>query len=191
MSRIRVACLAALSAVLLMDGPRRGEAALSGEVPLSEDRAAPAAASPQPPRLDAAGVAQIVGRANPELAPQERSRIGASVMRFASRHGLDPELVVAVILVESGGRPWARSPKGAMGLMQVMPEHTRRLGLVGNAATIESNIEAGCAVLAENIARFGEERGILAYFWGSDIRGDGYLERVQAARAGVRRRLAS
>ncbi len=191
MSRLRVACLVVLSALLLMDGSRPGEAAPYREVASPEQGVAGAGDAARPGRLDAAGVARIVGRANPELAPQERDRIGAAVMRFASPHGLAPDLVVAVILVESGGRPWARSPKGAMGLMQVMPEHTRRLGLVGNAATIESNIEAGCAVLAENIARFGEERGILAYFWGSDIRGDAYLERVQAARAGLRRRLAS
>jgi soluble lytic murein transglycosylase-like protein len=129
----------------------------------------------------------MVGRANPELSQKERNQIGTAVVRYGTKYALEPELILAVILVESGGRPWARSPKGAMGLMQVMPQHSVRLGLTGNAATIESNIEAGCEILAANIERLGEERGILTYFWGGDIRGDAYLERVQAARAEVRR----
>ncbi len=138
-----------------------------------------------------ADIALIVEGANPELSPQERDRIGSAVVRFGEHYGLDAELVLAVILVESGGRPWVRSPKGAVGLMQVMPQQSARLGVPGNAATIESNIEAGCAILAENIARLGEQRGILSYFWGSDIRGDAYLQRVEAARERVRRELDS
>jgi hypothetical protein len=78
-----------------------------------------------------------------------------------------------------------------VGLMQVMPRQTERLGLVGDAATIESNVEAGCAILAENIDRHGEARGILSYFWGDVIRGDAYLERVEAVRAQVRRSVDS
>jgi hypothetical protein len=75
--------------------------------------------------------------------------------------------------------------------MQVMPHMMEPLGLTGNAATIESNIEAGCWILASNIRRLGEEKGISTYFWGSDIRGLAYLEKVQSARAEVRRHRAS
>ena len=60
------------------------------------------------------------------------------------------------------------------------------LGLAGSLASIESNIEAGCWILADNIRRLGEEDGISAYFWGSDIRSVVYLERVKKARAAVR-----
>ena len=98
---------------------------------------------------------------------------------------LDAELVTAIVLVESSARPWARSPKGAQGLMQVMPHMSRSMGLAGNLNTIETNIEAGCRILADNIRRLGEEDGISAYFWGSEIRGEGYLERVQLARQRV------
>ncbi|NIP92093.1 MAG: lytic transglycosylase domain-containing protein, partial [Akkermansiaceae bacterium] len=84
----------------------------------------------------------------------------------------------AVVLVESSARPWAKSPKGARGLMQVMPYMARPLGMVGNPNTIESNIEAGCVILAGNIRRLGEEDGISAYFWGGNIRGVAYLNRV-------------
>jgi soluble lytic murein transglycosylase-like protein len=137
------------------------------------------------------GVARVVGAANPDLSARELERIGAAVVRYSAKYRLDPELVTAVLLVESGGRPWARSPKGAMGLMQVMPYMLSPLDLAGNYSTIESNIEAGCLILADNIRRYGEEDGISAYFWGPDVRGVAYLQRVQAARAKVRRLLDS
>ncbi len=135
--------------------------------------------------LDAATISALVGSWNPSLSERERERIGAAVMRYSAKYDLDPELVTAIVLVESSARPWARSPKGAQGLMQVMPHMTRSMGLAGNLATIETNVEAGCQILADNIRRLGEEDGISSYFWGSDIRGDGYLRRVQVARARV------
>jgi len=136
--------------------------------------------------FDAAWVASEVRRVNPSLSDRELARIGAAVIRCSEMHGLDPVLVTAVLRVESGGRPWARSPKGATGLMQVMPHMFGLLEAAGNLATIESNIEVGCLILADNIRRLGEDDGILAYFWGSEIRGDRYLERVRAARAALR-----
>lgn len=139
--------------------------------------------------LDAEGVARVLARWNPQLAPTELHRIGRAVLRYSAKYDLDPELVTAVIVVESGGLPGARSPKGAMGLMQVMPAMLEPLRLVGNFTTVESNIEAGCLILADNIRRMGEEDGILAYFWGPDIRGVAYLQRVRAAQAEVRRLL--
>ena len=104
---------------------------------------------------------------------------------------LDPQLVTAIILVESGARPWALSAKGAVGLMQVMPHMSEARILAGNLTTIESNVAAGCSILADNIRRLGEDDGISAYFWGSDIRGVAYLDRVRAARATVRRLVES
>ena len=140
-----------------------------------------------PHDADAAALTRLLGSVNPSLVPSELSRIASAVMRYSDKYDLDPELVTAVLLVESTGRPWVRSPKGAVGLMQVMPHMMEPLGLAGNAATIESNIEAGCFILASNIRRLGEDAGISAYFWGSEIRGVAYLEKVQAARAEVRR----
>jgi len=96
-----------------------------------------------------------------------------------------------VILVESDARPEAHSPKGALGLMQVMPHMMRPMGLAGNAMTVESNIEAGCFILADNIRRWGFERGISAYFWGTRVRDGRYLAKVLAARDRVRELAAS
>jgi len=133
-----------------------------------------------------ARVRRSLARANPVLAARDHARIASAVVRYSERYGLDPDLVTAVVLVESDARPWAHSPKGAVGLMQVMPHMMGPLDLAGNAATIESNIEAGCFILSGNIERLGEARGISAYFWGSRIRNASYLEKVLQARARVR-----
>ncbi len=161
---------------------------LRGLLPaVSAAPASEATVPPSSPDLDAAALAGLLGSVNPSLAPSELSRIASAVMRYSAKYELDPELVTAVLLVESTARPWVRSPKGAVGLMQVMPHMMEPLGLAGNAATIESNIEAGCFILASNIRRLGEDAGISAYFWGSEIRGVAYLEKVQSARAEVQR----
>ena len=66
-----------------------------------------------------------LARANPSLGSEERDRILAAIDRYSDEYGLDSDLVMAVMLVESGARPWAHSPKGAVGLMQVMPHMMR------------------------------------------------------------------
>ena len=129
--------------------------------------------------------------ANPRLRRARAERIADAVVRYSGEHRLAPDLVVAVILVESTARPSARSHKGAIGLMQVMPHMFKQLGLRGNAAHIETNIQAGCMLLADNIRRLGEDSGILAYYWGRDIRGQAYLERVRAVRRSLATRLAA
>jgi len=155
--------------------------------PVSAGVATPEATLP----VDGAAVARIVGTWNPTLSDVERERIGEAVIGCHERYGLDPTLVTAMIWVESRGRPWTRSPKGAMGLMQVMPYMAEPLGLAGNFTTIESNVEAGCRILSDNIDRLGEADGVSAYFWGSNIRGVSYRNRVEEARERVRRALRS
>ncbi len=140
------------------------------------------------PPLDEPDVERILEQVNATLSPRERQRIATAVIRYSAKYELDPELVVAVMLVESSARPWVRSTKGAMGLMQVMPYMHAPLRMAGNLATIESNVEAGCLILAENIRRLGEADGVLAYFWGSEVRDASYLNRVMQARAEVQRR---
>lgn len=125
------------------------------------------------------------------LSDDEAGRVTEAVLRSSRRYGLDPYLVTAVLIVESDARPWAESGKGAIGLMQVMPHMAENLPLAGNLATIESNVEAGCFILADNIRRLGEAKGISSYFWGRRIRGVAYLRKVQSARRRVREASAS
>jgi soluble lytic murein transglycosylase-like protein len=93
----------------------------------------------------------------------------ALVLEHASRHALRPELVRAVIPVESGFTPQARSPKGAMGLMQLRPQTARQLG-VRNAFDPAENIRGGCAYLRQLLDRYhgNEELALAAYNAGAE-----------------------
>ena len=175
-----VALLALFSCVLLSGG------GYSLSPNTSPGAGTPPVSSSPPSRIVRGALEQSLALANPSLSVGERARIVAAINRYSTRYQLDPDLVTAILLVESDARPWARSPKGAVGLMQVMPHMMRPMGLAGNLATVESNIEAGCFILAHNIERLGVEKGISAYFWGSRIRGVAYLEKVLEARARVR-----
>ena len=177
MTRVRVIVLALLATSLLSgrapDAGLGAPAAGIGGVDVSAD------------------ITRRLDELNPHLTEAQIARIREAILRYSQKYSLDPLLVTAVIEVESAARPWARSPKGALGLMQVMPYMIRPLDLAGNASTIEANIEAGCMILGDNIRRLGEQDGISAYFWGSDIRGVTYLNRVRAAQERLKREIPS
>lgn len=75
------------------------------------------------------------------------------ITQAAQRHGVDPALVRAVIHAESNFNPLARSRKGAMGLMQLMPGTARDMG-VGDVTNAAQNIEGGVKYLAHLLKRF-------------------------------------
>lgn len=60
------------------------------------------------------------------------ARFESLIQQFATLHRVDPALVKAVIAVESAFEPEAVSPKGALGLMQIIPETGERYGIVGD-----------------------------------------------------------
>jgi soluble lytic murein transglycosylase-like protein len=60
---------------------------------------------------------------------------------------LPPDLVLAMIEVESRFDPWAVSPAGAVGLMQVMPFWPRQLGVQNQLVRVAPNIRMGCEIL--------------------------------------------
>ncbi|MFC5308768.1 transglycosylase SLT domain-containing protein [Azospirillum picis] len=84
------------------------------------------------------------------------AEIQAMVQKMAPTYGLDPELVLAVIAVESGYRVDAVSEKSAMGLMQLIPETAERFG-VTKPYDPEQNLRGGMKYL----------RWLLAYFDGN------------------------
>ena len=86
----------------------------------------------------------------------------AFIDRVSAREGVDARLVRAVIEVESGYQPRARSPKGAMGLMQLMPAVARQYA-VTNPYDPAANIEAGIKHLKSLLARFPQALALAAY----------------------------
>jgi soluble lytic murein transglycosylase-like protein len=85
--------------------------------------------------------------------------VGASpleqrVIATATRVGVDPALVLAIVETESGQTSDAVSSKGAVGLMQVLPETAAGVGLP-DAADPATNLEAGCRYLAALLESFG------------------------------------
>ncbi len=122
---------------------------------------------------------------NPALKSHEVYEIGKAVVRYSRAYRLSPKLIVAVIKVESRGRLRAVSPRGAIGLMQVMPWWPEVLGINGDLYSIDINIRIGSHILAENIRRWGHKEGILRYYRGGGIEDDGYFVKVQKAMEGL------
>lgn len=87
---------------------------------------------------------------------------GEIIAAVSQTHGVDPMLVRALIQVESNYQPKAKSPRGAMGLMQLMPS-TAREYKVRNPFDPKANIEAGIKHLKGLIDRFGVEMALAAY----------------------------
>lgn len=89
----------------------------------------------------------------PDAPAAPPSNIQEAVDRIADRHGLSPELLHSVIKVESNYNPYAVSPKGALGIMQLIPSTARRFGVADVFDPIE-NIEGGARYLEYLIDMF-------------------------------------
>jgi soluble lytic murein transglycosylase-like protein len=87
---------------------------------------------------------------------------GQIISAMSEAHGVDPLLVRALIQVESNYQPRAKSSKGAMGLMQLMPQ-TAREYKVRNPYDPKANVEAGIKKLKSLIDRWGVELALAAY----------------------------
>lgn len=93
----------------------------------------------------------------PRTVPSARASGYMSLVKEASaRHGIDPQLVTALIHVESGFQAHARSPKGALGLMQIMPGTGARYGVSNPKALLDpmTNIDVGTRYLRDLHAMF-------------------------------------
>jgi soluble lytic murein transglycosylase len=91
-------------------------------------------------------------------------RYGKFIRTASERYGLDPELIRAIIKVESSFNPYAVSEKGAMGLMQLMPETAEEMQ-VGEPFEAKENIMGGSRYLRKLLNMFdGDLRlGLAAY----------------------------
>ncbi len=85
----------------------------------------------------------------PHIPEKERFEILRLAHREAKRYKLDPQIVLALIEVESNFDRYAISKAGALGLMQIMPFWKDEIGKPGdNLMTIETNLRYGCAILS-------------------------------------------
>lgn len=95
------------------------------------------------------------------------AEIAQAVSEASQRFGLPKAWIYAVMLQESGGQPDAVSPKGAMGLLQLMPatwrELTLQLGLGQDPYDVRANVLAGSAYLRRMYERFGSPGFLAAY----------------------------
>jgi soluble lytic murein transglycosylase len=179
-------CVSSLLAVGIMTascgGTSLSRGALSAE-PEAAARAARAepAEAPSAVQREALRVASWLERQRTSFTREEIARLAQTIAEESARHRLDPQLVLAVMYVESRFDPFAVSPVGAMGLMQIMPgtgrELTQRLGIEWNGPLTlfdpVINTRVGVAYVRQLTDRYGSIRTALAaYNWGP-----GYIDR--------------
>jgi hypothetical protein len=123
------------------------------------------------------------------VAPEPISALVAEAYEIGIRTKLDPTLILAVMAIESRFNPFAQSPVGAQGLMQVMTKvHSDKYeNFGGKLAAFDplTNLRVGVKVLQECIARAGSLEGGLRYYVGAaNIEDDGgYADKVMAEHA--------
>lgn len=120
------------------------------------------------------------------VAPEPISALVAEAYDIGLRTKLDPTLILAVMAIESGFNPFAQSPVGAQGLMQVMTKiHSDKYDHFGGkfaAFDPLSNLRVGVKVLQDCIKRAGSIEGGLRYYVGAaNLDSDGgYSAKVMA-----------
>ena len=120
------------------------------------------------------------------VAPEPLSALVAEAYETGARTKLEPTLILAIMAIESGFDPFAQSPVGAQGLMQVMTKiHSDKYeGFGGRLAAFDpvSNLRVGVKVLQECISRAGSVEGGLKFYVGAgNMETDGgYAGKVMA-----------
>ena len=155
--------------------------AIPGE-PAAAERAT--AALPQDLPKQQANVAQWLSRKY-RVAPEPLSVLVAEAFAIGQKARLDPTLILAVMAIESRFNPYAESPVGAQGLMQVLTRvHTDKYqNFGGQLAAFDpvSNLRVGVKVLQDCIKQAGSvEGGLRLYVGAVSSDGSGYINKVMS-----------
>lgn len=168
---------------------RDGDVLLAIAEPAAVSRAT--AADPRALNRQQAAVAQWLARRY-KVAPEPISRLVQEAWTVGQRANLDPTLILALMAVESSFNPFAQSPVGAQGLMQVMTQihDDKYVAFGGNHAAFDpvTNLRVGVQVLKECIARAGSlEEGLRYYVGAANLPDDGgYASKVLSEQAHLR-----
>jgi len=121
---------------------------------------------PKPSLLEEYPVAAL--KKTSPLHVEKENRFHPYIFQAASRYQIEPSLIMAVIMAESGYNPKAVSAKGAKGLMQLMPKTAKSLG-VEDIFNPEENVNGGAKYLKQLIKRYNGdiELALAAYNAGS------------------------
>ena len=145
--------------------PNPAPAAIPAPAPAAKPTAAPAP-NPNDEMERLRKAADLMVKVNSALGVPQ-SPYGQVIYDIAIRHSINPHLVAALIHVESSFNARAVSPKGAYGLMQLLPETARRFGLNKKKDLLDpkKNLEAGVKYLKWLTTRFGgdAEKILAAY----------------------------
>jgi hypothetical protein len=127
-----------------------------------------------------------------KVAPEPVSRLVQEAWMVGELVNLDPTLILAVMAIESSFNPFAQSPVGAQGLMQVMTKvhDDKYVAFGGRHAAFDpvTNLRVGVQVLKECIARAGSLEAGLKHYVGAANSGDdgGYASKVLAEQSTLR-----
>jgi hypothetical protein len=113
--------------------------------------------APDSPVSDLKITGDVPAPTPPPLSSKSKSETYDPIIeKYASNYRIDPSLIRSMIATESGFNPRAISTKGARGLMQLMPETAKRLG-VNNSFDPEQNIHGGIKHLRSLLNSFNED----------------------------------
>lgn len=153
--------------------------------PAAEPPAPPIVVPPMPAVSAAqAAVANWIG-AKYHVAPEAIAPLVVEADKLSAAYHLSPQLLIAVMAIESNFHPYIQSEAGAQGLMQVMPSvHARRYDKFGGKSKSVDpivSLKVGAEILRDCVKlRGGSETEALRYYLGGGPAGDRYIEKVKA-----------
>ncbi|MBS0331790.1 MAG: lytic transglycosylase domain-containing protein [Proteobacteria bacterium] len=157
---IRAAALLCLTAALAAASPAAAQVLAIGDDGTVTTYSGPAVYTSE-------GVRSLTPQAPAAPAAAAPQEVSAAIQDASARHAVSRPLVEAVAWQESRFNQAAVSPKGAIGVMQLMPGTARTLGV--DASDLKGNVEGGVTYLAQLIQRFGDlPRALAAYNAGPD-----------------------